>query len=91
MGGDWSWLRRVEGPKRTLEGPFALAFNLTAAAFAAFYLYTSGFGIVSTESNRGIYLAASSILVLVYPPSRRSPAHRPSVLDLLLVLSTIAA
>lgn len=86
------WLLRVEGPGRTLSGPFALAFSLTAAGFSLWYLYTSGFGLVSTETNRGLYLMLTSVLVfLLYPAGARSPRHRPSVLDLVLIGLTIAA
>ena len=88
----WRWLLRVEGQKRTLSGPFALAFSLTAAGFSLWYLYTSGFGLVSTETNRGLYLMLTSALVfLLYPARRGSPAHRPSVVDLVLIALTVAA
>jgi TRAP transporter 4TM/12TM fusion protein len=84
------WLLRVEGPKRTLEGAFALAFSLTAAGFSLWYLYTSGFGLVSTETNRGLYLMLTSVLVfLLYPAHRGSPRHRPSVVDLMLLALTV--
>jgi TRAP transporter 4TM/12TM fusion protein len=91
MGG-FAWLFRVEGQKRTLSGPFALAFSLTAAAFSLWYLYTSGFGLVSTETNRGLYLMLTSVLVfLLYPANARSPTSRPSVVDLLLIALTVAS
>ena len=84
------WLLRVEGPKRTLEGAFALAFSLTAAGFSLWYLYTSGFGLVSTETNRGLYLMLTSVLVfLLYPAHRGSPRHRPSAIDLVLLALTV--
>lgn len=86
------WLFRVEGARRTLSGPYALAFNLTAAGFSLFYLYTSGFGLVSTESNRGVYLMLTSVLVfLLYPATKRSPADRPSIFDLFLIALAVAS
>jgi TRAP-type uncharacterized transport system fused permease subunit len=86
------WLLNVEGQKRTLSGPFALAFSLTAAGFSLWYLYTSGFGLVSTETNRGLYLMLTSVLVfLLYPATARSPTTRPSVLDLVLIALTVAS
>jgi TRAP-type uncharacterized transport system fused permease subunit len=51
---DFSWLFQAKGAKRSLTGFWALAFNLTAIGFSLFYLYTSGFGLVSTQSNRGV-------------------------------------
>lgn len=89
---DFSWLFRVNGAKRSLSGVWALAFNLTAMGFSLFYLYTSGFGLVSTQSNRGVYLMLTSVLVfLLYPAHRRSPTDRPSVVDLVLVLLTVVS
>lgn len=87
---DFSWLFRVAGTKRSLSGIWALTFNLTAIGFSLFYLYTSGFGLVSTQSNRGVYLMLTSVLVfLLYPANRRSPGDRPSAVDLLLVGLTV--
>jgi len=54
---------------------------------AAWYMYTSGFGVVSTETNRGFYLLFTSILVyLLFPASRRAPKDRPSVFDMVCVV-----
>lgn len=89
---DFSWIFRVNGAKRSLSGVWALAFNLTAIGFSLFYLYTSGFGLVSTQSNRGVYLMLTSVLVfLLYPAHRRSPTDRPSVIDLILVALTVVS
>lgn len=86
------WLFRVNGARRTLTGPFALLFNVVAAGFSLFYLYTSGFGLVSTETNRGVYLMLTSVLVfLLYPASGRSPTARPSLLDLVLAAAAVAS
>jgi TRAP transporter 4TM/12TM fusion protein len=86
------WLLLVEGRERTLSGAFALAFSLTAAGFSLWYLYTSGFGLVSTETNRGLYLMLTSVLVfLLHPALARSPKHRPSVVDLVLIALTVVS
>lgn len=86
------WLYRVESKNRTLTGLNALAFNLVAAFFSAFYLYTSGFGLVSTESNRGLYLMLTSVLVfLLYPASKKSPRQRSSVMDWILIAATVVS
>ena len=87
---DTAWLFRVEGSRRTLTGLYALAFNLVAIGFSGFYLYTSGFGLVSTQSNRGIYLMLTSVLVfLLYPARKGAPTHRPSIVDLVLIALTV--
>src|SRR3546814_553912 len=89
---DTAWLFRVEGSRRTLTGLYALAFNLVAAGFSAFYLYTSGFGLVSTQSNRGLYLMLTSVLVfLLYPARKGAPTDRPSIVDLVLVALTVVS
>ena len=89
---DASWLLRVDGARRSLTGFYALAFNLVALGFTGFYLYTSGFGLVSTQTNRGIYLMLTSVLVfLLYPARANSPSHRPSIVDLALVAATVAS
>ena len=88
---DTAWLFRVEGARRTLTGFYALAFNLVAVGFSGFYLYTSGFGLVSTQTNRGIYLMLTSVLVfLLYPARRGAPNDRPSLADLMFIALTVA-
>ena len=87
---DASWLLRVEGSRRSLSGFYALAFNMIAIGFSAFYLYTSGFGLISTQTNRGIYLMLTSVLVfLIYPARAGSPKTRPSVVDLIFVAASV--
>jgi TRAP transporter 4TM/12TM fusion protein len=89
---DTAWLFRVEGSRRTLTGLYALAFNLVAAGFSVFYLYTSGFGLVSTQSNRGIYLMLTSVLVfMIYPARKGAPAHRPSLVDLVFIALSVVS
>jgi TRAP transporter 4TM/12TM fusion protein len=87
-----SWIREIKGKQRTLSGLWAVFYSLAAAFMAAWYMYTSGFGVESTETNRGFYLLLTSILVfLVFPASRRSPKHRPSLFDVLcIVLITVS-
>lgn len=81
------WLTEVKGKDRTLTGMWALFFHLCAIFMAGWYMYTSGFGIVSTESNRGYYLLFTSILVfLLYPASRWAPRDRPSPWDIACVV-----
>jgi TRAP transporter 4TM/12TM fusion protein len=86
-----SWFPDIKSKKRTITGWFAVAYSLTAAAFSLFYLYTSGFGLVSTETNRGYYLMFTSVLVfLIFPAWRGAPKHRPSIVDFVFIAATIA-
>ena len=85
------WFPPIEGKRRTITGPFAVVYGLAAAAFSLWYLYTSGFGLVSTETNRGFYLLFTSILVfLIFPAWRGAPAHRPSVVDGVMIVAAVA-
>ncbi|MDH3969052.1 MAG: TRAP transporter fused permease subunit [Rhodospirillales bacterium] len=86
------WFAPVEGKKRTLTGPFAILYALTGAGFSLWYLYTSGFGLVSTETNRGFYLLFTAVLVFLGFPARRgAPTHRPSLLDFLFIGLAVAS
>ena len=85
------WFPPIKGKRRTITGPFAVAYSLAAAAFSLWYLYTSGFGLYSTETNRGFYLLFTSILVfLIFPAWRGAPIHRPSIIDIVFIAAAIA-
>ncbi|MCJ7829770.1 MAG: TRAP transporter fused permease subunit [Desulfobacterales bacterium] len=84
---NFDWLTSVKGSKRTLQGGWAVLYSACAIFMALWYLYTSGFGVVSTETNRGFYLLFTSVLVyLLFPASRWAPMNRPSVYDLVCVV-----
>ncbi|MBE0598251.1 MAG: TRAP transporter fused permease subunit, partial [Desulfuromonadales bacterium] len=81
------WITEVKGKDRTLTGFWAVGYSCAAIFMAIWYMYTSGFGVVSTETNRGFYLMFTSILVyLLFPASRRAPKDRPSAYDILCVI-----
>jgi TRAP transporter 4TM/12TM fusion protein len=82
-----AWLTEVKGKDRTLTGAWAVIYSCAAIFMGAWYMYTSGFGLVSTETNRGFYLLFTSVLVyLLFPASRWAPKDRPSVYDLVCVV-----
>ncbi|MGE3642962.1 MAG: TRAP transporter permease [Beijerinckiaceae bacterium] len=84
------WFEPVRANGRELTGPMAVVFGLTAAAFSLWYLYTSGFGLVSSETNRGLYLMFTSVLVfLLYPARSGAPKTRPSAIDWILIVLTV--
>lgn len=81
------WLTEIKGKNRTLKGIWAVLYSSAAVFMAAWYMYTSGFGVISTETNRGFYLLFTSVLVyLLFPASRWAPRHRPSVYDIVCVI-----
>lgn len=86
------WIGPIKGRERELKGWYAAAYALIAAAFSLWYLYTSGFGLVSTETNRGFYLMFTSVLVfLLFPAWKGAPKHRPSLVDLLWVVLALVS
>ena len=85
-----SWFQPVQMRDRELSGALAIVYACTAAAFSLWYLYTSGFGLVSSETNRGLYLLFTSVLVfMLYPARRGAPKTRPSIVDVVLIILTI--
>ena len=90
IAGDW--IKPIKGRNRTLSGPIALVYAATAIFFSLWYLYTSGFGLVSTETNRGLYLMLTSVLVfLLYPALPTSPKNRPSLFDCVWVAAAVVS
>lgn len=82
-----AWLTEIKGKDRTLTGFWAVFYSCAAIFMALWYMYTSGFGVVSTETNRGFYLLFTSILVyLLFPATRWAPNNRPSVYDIICVI-----
>ena len=81
------WLTEVKGKDRTLTGFWAVLYSSAAIFMAIWYMYTSGFGVISTETNRGFYLLFTSVLVfLLFPASRWAPKNRPSLYDIICVI-----
>ncbi len=86
----FEWIKPIRGRSRELTGFAAIFYSLVAVFFSLWYLYTSGFGLVSTETNRGLYLMLTSTLVfLLFPATSRSPKDRPSFFDLSWVALTV--
>ncbi|MCH7938067.1 MAG: TRAP transporter fused permease subunit, partial [Proteobacteria bacterium] len=55
-------------------------------------MYTSGFGLVSTETNRGLYLLFTSVLVFIaYPARKGAPNDRPSIIDAVFIVLAVAS
>ncbi len=86
------WFEDVSVKGRSLGGAWAWLYGAVGLCFSGWYMYTSGFGLVSTESNRGLYLLFTSVLVfLLYPARRGAPKDRPSLLDGVLMLAAVAS
>ncbi len=67
---------------RDLTGPLRVICWLWAAGAAAVHLWFGGTGFPEPIQMRGFHLLIfTPLLFLLYPATRRSPKHRPSVLD----------
>ena len=63
--------------KRELNKMFQVIVTVIAVAFSAFYFFTAGFGILSSETHRGIYLLVTFLLsLLIYPASKKHPKSK---------------
>lgn len=76
--------------RRKLDGWTGRAVTVVCALFSGFYLYTSWFGIVSTESHLGIYFMVSIGLSLILFKSTPRAA-RVNFLDLAMTLFIVVA
>jgi TRAP transporter 4TM/12TM fusion protein len=73
---------------RPLVGRYLHGARALAAVFAAFYIYTAGFGVFSPESHVALFLCFTLGLVFLWFPARsRSPRHRFTIVDVLLTLT----
>jgi len=82
-----SWFPDIETPRRKLTNWYCVFYGVIAASFSGFYLYTSGFGLVSSESNRAFYLLFTSLLVfLSYPANKNKDSFAPSILDFVFII-----
>jgi len=72
---------------RGLQGKTALLASIIAVAFPLFYIYTAGFGLVSTEIHRGAYLLFTMLLCfMLYPQRKKSVGNKVPVIDWILCL-----
>ncbi len=82
-----NWFPDIETPRRKLTNWYCVFYGVIAASFSGFYLYTSGFGLVSSESNRAFYLLFTSLLVfLSYPANKNKDSFAPSILDFVFII-----
>ncbi len=62
---------------RKLDKRLEIIVSILASAFALFYLYTSGFGIFSTQTNRGVFILFTFVLcTILYPTYKKSPYNK---------------
>ncbi len=77
---------------RQLTLPWKIPILVVAAIAAVFHYYCAGFGSPEPRTFRGLHLSMLLPFVfLLYPAWKKSPRHRPSVLDLLAAAVSLAA
>lgn len=78
-------MRKLSGPLRTILG-------IWSALIAVFFLYTAIFGAFQPRLQRGISLLFLLPLgFLLYPATKKSPQDRPSVLDFVFAITSMAS
>jgi TRAP transporter 4TM/12TM fusion protein len=76
---------------RQLTGPWKILILITAAVAGVFHYYCAGFGSPEPRTFRGLHLAMLLPFVfLLYPAWKKSPRHRPSVIDMLAAALCLA-
>ncbi len=77
--------------QRQLQGATLKIITAVAVLAALYHLYLARFGILEALQMRSLHLAwLLPMAFILYPASRRSPRHSPSICDIFLALSAIA-
>ena len=77
---------------RRLRGAAALLASFIAALFSLFYIYTAGFGLLSTEIHRGAYILFTMLLCfMLYPTRKESLENKVPIWDWVLCILAAAA
>lgn len=83
-------VEETETKMRRLSGKTALIASIVSAGFSSFFIYTSGFGFISSELHRGGYLLFTMLLCfLLYPLGKGPDRNRVPVLDWVLCLIAV--
>jgi TRAP transporter 4TM/12TM fusion protein len=78
--------------RKGLSSFWKIVIAVISVVFISYHVYTSRFGMPETIKHRAIYLGFVLVLVFLYfPAGTKSPKSRPSVLDLILAVLSIAA
>ena len=82
----------AESRFRKYTGRWAAIITMIAVAMSLFHLYTSGFGTLMAMKQRSIHLAFLVLLTFIlYPGSRRAPRLRPSAVDYVWLILSLAS
>ena len=74
-----------EGSKKEMKSITQAIIKLLLVVFSLLYIYTSGFGVLSSESHRGVYLLFTMVLCfLIFPFKRGAQKSNPVWIDWVL-------
>ena len=77
---------------RTLGGFWYYCSSALCVFMVLFYLYNAGYIPVDAQYHRGVYVLLTYVLIFLMYPFRRSLlARRPTVSDVFLALTAVAA
>lgn len=77
---------------RKLTGPWLALVVITSILFIAYHVYTSRFGMPMVMKHRAFHVGTVLFLVWLYFPAfKKSPNDRPSIIDMGLLVITVAA
>lgn len=75
-----------------LKGVSQWIFGVSAVFFVAVYIYSAGFGSAAEQYHLGLYLLFTfSLIGILYKFRQNSPAFRPSIFDIILVVLSIVS
>src|SRR3546814_1676989 len=86
-------LEESEGVRvlRTFPGGWNTAYRIIAACYSLLLIYSVVSDQWTSSDMRGMFIMLVTIMIFFrYPATKKSPVYRPSVLDLVLVLLSIA-
>ncbi len=87
-------LEEAEGARlrREFTGPWRWIFKSTAALYSVVLIVSVITNFWTSSDLRGMFIMFVVIMIMMrYPATRRSPRHRPSAVDFLLMLCAVAA
>lgn len=78
--------------RRKFEGAWDILFKIIASSYSVFLIYSVVSGNWPSWIIRGMFILFILVMIFMkYPARKKSPMHRPSLVDLVLILLTITA
>jgi TRAP transporter 4TM/12TM fusion protein len=87
-------LEEAEGVRalRTFSGAWRGIFKTMAACYSIVLIYSVTSSTWSSSALRGLFIMFVTCMIFMrYPAARKSPMHRPSAVDFVLILLSVAA